>query len=208
MQTRLRRIRSSLDNNLISSKRVPEIQKEIAEMQQEAADLVTPEMETNTNTDHGELEPGRQVWLAEMGVHGTLITPPDKDGTVEVQIGSIRARVAIHDIEASGAPTEPQEQRTRYTPQVETPIHASVEEISLRGMRYEAAEQLLEKTLNDAFLSNAITLRIIHGKGTGILKQMTHEMLDHHPLVESHHMAEESNGGNGVTIARLSSHPQ
>ena len=208
LQTRLRRIRSSLDNNLISSKRVPEIQKEIAEMQQEAADLVTPEMETNTNTDHGELEPGRQVWLAEMGVHGTLITPPDKDGTDEVQIGSIRARVAIHDIEASGAPTEPQEQRTRYTPQVETPIRASVEEISLRGMRYEAAEQLLEKTLNDAFLSNAITLRIIHGKGTGILKQMTHEMLDHHPLVESHHMAEESNGGNGVTIARLSSHPQ
>lgn len=207
LQTRLRRIRASLDNNLISSKRVPEIQKEIAEMQQQATELVTPEVETDTETDPVKLVPGQQVWLAEMGVHGTLLTPPDKDGTVEVQIGSIRARVALHDIEASSAPTVQQEERTPYISRVETPIHAPVEEISLRGMRYDAAEQLLEKTLNDAFLANAITLRIIHGKGTGTLKQMTHEMLDHHPLVESHHMAEQSNGGNGVTIARLSSHP-
>jgi DNA mismatch repair protein MutS2 len=143
-----------------------------------------------------------------MRVHGTLLTTPDKDGMVEVQIGSIRSRVATHDIEASSAPTKQSEQRTAYTPRTGKPTRPPVEEISLRGMRYEAAEQLLEKTLDDAFLANTTTLRVIHGKGTGILKQMTHEMLDQHPLVESHHMAPQPDGGNGVTIARLSSHPE
>jgi DNA mismatch repair protein MutS2 len=79
---------------------------------------------------------------------------------------------------------------------------AAATEIDLRGQRVDAALDKVEGILNDAALAGASDVRIIHGKGTGALRQAIREYLDGHPLVESL-AAGEGSGGDGVTVVAL-----
>jgi DNA mismatch repair protein MutS2 len=76
-------------------------------------------------------------------------------------------------------------------------------EIDLRGLTSEEARQRLEQHLSDAVLTGVGTLRVIHGKGTGVLRETVREILAHHPLVRSHRTAEARDGGDGATLADL-----
>ena len=79
---------------------------------------------------------------------------------------------------------------------------ASVE-IDLRGQRVEEVVPRLEKYLDDAFLAGMPFVRIVHGKGTGALRQAVREQLRKHPLVKSQRPGAEGEGGSGVTVAYL-----
>jgi len=76
-------------------------------------------------------------------------------------------------------------------------------EIMLRGLTVEEAVPRLDKYLDDAQLAGLTRVRIIHGKGTGTLRQVVGEFLDEHTNVRGHYMAEQSEGGLGATIALL-----
>ena len=77
-------------------------------------------------------------------------------------------------------------------------------ELHLRQLTIDEALPRLDKYLNDAFMAGLYQVRIIHGKGTGTLRQVVREKLSHHPLVESHRPAGYGEGGAGVTIVELS----
>ena len=77
-------------------------------------------------------------------------------------------------------------------------------ELHLRQLTIDEALPKLDKYLNDAFMAGLYQVRIIHGKGTGTLRQVVREKLSHHPLVESHRPAGYGEGGAGVTIVELS----
>jgi DNA mismatch repair protein MutS2 len=62
---------------------------------------------------------------------------------------------------------------------------------------------LLEKYLDDAFLAGMPFVRIVHGKGTGTLRQVVRQELRNHPLVKSHRSGAQGEGGSGVTVAYL-----
>lgn len=74
-------------------------------------------------------------------------------------------------------------------------------EITLRNMRAEDAVQLLERFLDDAILGNVPWVRIVHGKGEGILRQITQDYLKKHPEVKNFRDGDATEGGQGVTIA-------
>jgi len=76
-------------------------------------------------------------------------------------------------------------------------------EVHLRGMRVEEALEKLDRYLNDAFLAGLRSVRVVHGKGTGTLRQVVREVLSGHPLVKSYRPAERNEGGEGVTVAEL-----
>ena len=76
-------------------------------------------------------------------------------------------------------------------------------DIDVRGMRAVEAEEALERYLNDAYLASLPFVRIIHGKGTGALRQAIREFLARHPLVSGFEGSKDNQGGEGVTIARL-----
>jgi len=78
-------------------------------------------------------------------------------------------------------------------------------ELHLRGYRVADALPRLETYLNDAFLAGLPWVRIVHGKGSGVLRQAVHEVLPHHALVTSFRIGQEGEGGEGVTIVRLAS---
>jgi len=78
-------------------------------------------------------------------------------------------------------------------------------EIDLRGQRAEDALDGLERYLERAYLSGLPYVRIIHGKGTGKLRTVVREKLEGHPYVKNYERGGENEGGDGVTIAKLSS---
>jgi DNA mismatch repair protein MutS2 len=77
-------------------------------------------------------------------------------------------------------------------------------EIHLRRLTVDEALFQLDRYLNDAFMSGLTCVRVVHGKGTGTLRQAIGESLKDHPLVKSYRPGEYGEGGAGVTIVDLS----
>lgn len=76
-------------------------------------------------------------------------------------------------------------------------------EIHLRRLTIDEALPKLDKYLDDAFMAGFNQVRVIHGKGTGTLRQAIHNQLKNHSLVKSYHPGEYGEGGAGVTIVEL-----
>ena len=155
--------------------------------------------------DLGELQTGAvavgdSVWVPSLKLLGEVVSAPDQQGTVEVQVGSFKTRVPGADIEkrASARRAESQRQIIALNPQPETPL-----QLDLRGWRAEDVEPALDRYLNDAYLAGLPFVRIIHGKGTGVLRQVVRDIVSRHGLVKSSRSGESSEGGDGVTVATL-----
>jgi len=78
------------------------------------------------------------------------------------------------------------------------------DELHLRHLTLDEALPKLDKYLHDAFMAGLYQVSIIHGKGTGTLRQAVRKILDKHPLVDSYRPAGYGEGGAGVTIVELS----
>jgi len=79
-----------------------------------------------------------------------------------------------------------------------------INEVHLRRLTVDEALIKLDRCLNDAFMAGLNQLRIVHGKGTGTLRQAVREQLAKHPLVSSYRPASYGEGGEGATIVELS----
>jgi len=77
------------------------------------------------------------------------------------------------------------------------------DEVHLRRLTVDEALLKLDKYLNDAFMAGLYQVRVIHGKGTGTLREVIRKQLARHPLVKSYRPAEYGEGGAGVTIVTL-----
>jgi len=76
-------------------------------------------------------------------------------------------------------------------------------EIDLHGLFANEARERLEQTIADAISAGHDRIRIVHGKGTGILRREVRDLLKHHPKVRTYQYASPHDGGEGVTIAAL-----
>jgi len=76
-------------------------------------------------------------------------------------------------------------------------------ELRIRRLTVDEALFRLEQYLNDAFMAGLPSVRIVHGKGTGMLRQAVHEVLAKHPLVKSFRLGDYGEGDYGVTIVEL-----
>ena len=80
---------------------------------------------------------------------------------------------------------------------------AAIDEVHLRRLTGDEALAKLDQFLNRAFLAGLYQVRVIHGKGTGVLRQVVRKQLAEHPLVKSYRPADYGEGGAGVTIVEL-----
>lgn len=143
---------------------------------------------------------GDAVWVESLGAVGEVLGPADDAGQVEVQVGSFKVRRPLGDLRKAG-----RSEARRETPAAPTvsPARNVPLEIEFRGLRVAEVEEALDRYLNDAYLAGLPFVRIIHGKGTGVLRQVVRELLSAHPLVASFAGAPDRDGGEGVTVAHL-----
>ncbi|MGQ9467328.1 MAG: endonuclease MutS2 [Anaerolineae bacterium] len=145
----------------------------------------------------GPLQPGDTVWVKSLRAIGELRALVDDE--VEVQVGPLRVRVPARELERRAPPAPVVEPSgVRYAPPT-APLR-----LDLRGQTVEEALERLDRYLDTAALAGLPWAHIVHGKGTGALRQAVRDFLRRHPLVRSYRSGEEGEGGDGVTVVVLS----
>ena len=147
-----------------------------------------------------ELQSGDEVKVISYGQKGTLIEKA-ADGEWLVQIGILKMR--IHETDLQWVKPEKAKETVTVTNVRGRSGDGVKLELDLRGERYEEAIRQTEKYIDDALLSNYPRVSIIHGKGTGALREGIQKYLRRHPRVKSYRFGEAGEGGYGVTIVEL-----
>jgi len=152
--------------------------------------------------DESIIAAGDTVWLKEANMQATVLSVSEETQQVEVQSGSTRIRLGLDSVKKV---TQPDSRATTgFTPKTKQPGGRVVSvELDLRGKRADEIEWALDSYLNDAALSNLSEARIIHGFGTGTVRNIVRELLTSHPLAKSFRPGGRGEGGDGVTVVRL-----
>ncbi|WP_273725266.1 endonuclease MutS2 [Leuconostoc mesenteroides] len=157
-----------------------------------------------------ELAPGDEITVRSYSQQGTLVKK-HKNGQWEVEMGILKMLVDEDDIVKTEATVKAQKGKAKKKQQKiirkttsSGSTRASVKSsLDLRGVRYEAALTELDRYLDTAVLANISPVEIIHGKGTGALRQGVTEFLRSDRRVKSYHFASANAGGDGATIVEL-----
>ena len=141
---------------------------------------------------------GQRVRVVSLAVTGTIASI--KDGEAEVLVGNIKLRRPVDDLEVieNVGPKLPQHVQLNITPK-----QLEKAEINVIGLKVDEALDIADKFLDDAFLAQVNPVRIVHGMGTGALRQAIAGWLTKHPHVSRFESAPHSEGGRGVTIVTL-----
>ncbi|MCS7209950.1 MAG: endonuclease MutS2 [Fimbriimonadales bacterium] len=198
----LERVRAEAEQILRQLRQASRESKHTAQLREQLTTLIdqaraTQRVEpadTPTSSAPVAWQVGMRVRVRSLNQIGTLAELPD--GThAQVYLGKVRMPVAVSDIEPLETPAPTPARVKRPRPAQPVPL-----ELDLHGLRVEEAQPLLEKYLDDAILAGYDTVRILHGKGTGALRQMVWDYLKRHPQVRDRYHPPNTEGGEGATV--------
>ncbi|WP_068515945.1 endonuclease MutS2 [Caldimicrobium thiodismutans] len=141
---------------------------------------------------------GEKVFVKCFGKEGTILKIKDK--TALVLSGQMKLEVPLQELRREDIKNPP---KPRYSATLSHPPSCSKEKIHLLGEEVESALNLLERKLNRCFLEGKDQLLVIHGHGTGKLRQAIRDYLKVHPLVKAYEEAPSYEGGSGATLVYL-----
>ncbi|MBO5369205.1 MAG: endonuclease MutS2 [Clostridia bacterium] len=147
---------------------------------------------------------GQDVELVSMHQTGSVMTLPDAKGNFQVRVGIMKLTVNLKDVRIKSEPGEKKKQKK--TPSGDQSFSKTMSlssELDVRGETVESAVMLIDKFLDDAILSSLGQVRIIHGKGTGLLRQGIHSYLKRLSYVKSYRLGVFGEGDSGVTVVEL-----
>lgn len=153
-----------------------------------------------------EFKLGESVKVLSLNVKGHVIAPPDRKGLVQVQMGIIKSKFPIGDLEIIDE--EPlylkksREQKGNQKMKMGKSFQIRPE-INLLGKTVDEAISSLDKYLDDAYLAHLPSVRVVHGKGTGALRKGVHEYLKRQNYIKSFRLGEFGEGDSGVTIVEF-----
>jgi DNA mismatch repair protein MutS2 len=155
-----------------------------------------------TEAGAGPITAGDTVWLKDAGVSATVLSMSEERGLVEVQAGKVKMTLRLDSVEKRIPATGAVKAGSALIRREMRKSRVSLE-LDLRGKRAEEVEPALDDYLNQASLCSLSRVRIIHGIGTGTVRQIVREILASHPLVTSFQPGEQGEGGDGVTIVSM-----
>jgi DNA mismatch repair protein MutS2 len=222
VQRELARIRVETSRANLTRERLGEARETVRNLEEQLPAAIpaprhpTRQAEPELEATGGPLQIGDTVRVLSFGQNAELVGLSPDRSEAEVQMGSMRFRVSVDNIERLSRRQAAQDAREvpatrsaaeRSQPAVTLPRYEDQPEVAtqldIRGWRVDQALEDLDSYLNDAVMAGMPAVRIVHGKGTGALRSAVREQLAHHPLVKSYTSASPQDGGDGVTIVRL-----
>ena len=177
------------------------IRSKINDRNQELSIKQSPDTQSQIKT--GQLKLGDSVKIIKMGLKGTVSSLPDQKGNLFVQCGIIKSQVNVKDLvlieEVPSYLKELARPQGSSKPKLSKASTISYE-INLLGKTVDEAISELDKYLDDAYLSHLPTVRVVHGKGTGALRNAVQAHLKKTSYVKSFRNGELGEGDAGVTI--------
>lgn len=212
---RRRMAKGSIDSQDAHSQFLQRASNTIGRRELDTEGRVEQEVATPGSADvriRGPIEKGDRVFVPNLQATGEVIGIENRNGVpheADIQVGNFRLKLPVRRLELrSKAQKEPEQTiqpvvRLRTKPKAGDAALTSLTELDLRGERVDAGLQRLEGYLDDAYLENLPWVRIIHGKGTGAMRDAVRTALRGHPLVSKYRPGEIGEGDDGVTVANL-----
>jgi len=215
LKTQLKMLKNELKKARQPLEALQAIEEKIELVEEQVQEPIKRLRQTQKGKTVGVLKTGDRVVLRSLGTEGILSSIDGEEA--EVQAGSLRLRVQLEELkkksdEPPAISVKASGKKRSAEPQSSgTSRHSSIlaaspgMELDLRGQRAEDALDMLERYLEKAYMAGLPFVRIIHGKGTGKLRQEVRAALKEHPQVASFEEGGPKEGGEGVTVAKLAS---
>ena len=175
---------------------------------------------SNTNVEHIELpdhlapvvareniKPGLNVYVSNLKTDGVVISNVSKDDTVQVQIGAMKMKVDIKYLQEvtqkNNAGTSKNTHNSMTAGRSSFKSQSVSPEINLLGLTVDEAIPIIDKYLDDCFIAKLSPIRIVHGKGTGALRDGIHRYLKTNKIVDNFRLGTFGEGEMGVTVVNL-----
>lgn len=201
----IREIRESQANK----ENIKEVRGQLSEMESRLDEVIeeTAEPRRAAKIDAESLTIGMTVTVLSLDQEGSVLELPVK-GKVTVEVDGKRLRIPVSwlgEAIAQEKQEEKQEEKPGEKPGVVNISNRSESgfKLDLRGFRAEEALSEVDRFIDQAVLSGIPMLQIIHGKGTGTLKKVIHELLEKHPAVKKKRLGGLDEGGAGVTFVEM-----
>ncbi len=196
-----------------------ELQEEMIRMQEKVSGEMSRETEKRFLDRYGELLPGalekgKRIFIVPLEKEGTIEDFDTEKKTVSVRIGSLRSRYRFGDLlipketgikkKKPRQEKKPAEKLPKNDAKIPVTLQTSYNTVDLRGMIADEAVRVMEGSLDRMLRSGIPSAVVIHGHGTGILKKTVRERLKDSFYADDFRPGERNEGGDGVTIVRLS----
>ena len=160
--------------------------------------------ENESNTLKEPLMLGEEVKVLSLNENGYIQTLPDKNGNLQVKIGILKVNANISDIIRIEKIIDNSKEKISHSKATFIKSDKMYNnKIDVRGYNTEDAIYEIDKFLDDSFIANLNEVTIVHGKGTGVLRNNISDFLRKHKLVKSFSFAKFNEGGDGATIVKL-----
>jgi DNA mismatch repair protein MutS2 len=173
------------------------LKENIDELNKKAVEKKEEEFEVLEDVNVGD-----EVFVTTVSQKGVVLSKPDSKGEVQVQIGIIKMNVPLNKLKRVEQDKK-EVKKSGVTNIIKQKAQNISAEIDLRGQTVDEALYNLDKYLDDAYLAGLNFVRIIHGKGTGALREGIKQELRKHQYVKSMRSGDINEGGSGVTIVEL-----
>lgn len=162
------------------------------------------ENEINNSISKNDIHIGLEVFVNKFNQNGTVLSNVNKSNEIEVQIGNMKTHVNIKDLSYSKNVQSKDVNVSNYSNrQSKLNTKQVSNELNVIGNNVEEAIWMIDKYLDDCVLSGLTTVRIVHGKGTGKLRDGIHAFLKKNKHVESFRLGTFGEGEMGVTVVQL-----
>ncbi len=210
LREELARIRRTMNRSKAPAEEVRQLDQDLKAAEKTVKKSGSKAMKNAANlTEDRPLKVGDKVRVRSLGTESLAVISAVDGDEAEIRLGALRMRVPLRDLSRKNdaeSPEEPAAERSGSARVSGEIFHASPGvEIDLRGLDSQEMSERLEKYLDDAALAGLPYVRIIHGKGTGILRRTARRLLLDHPHVKYIESGQDNEGGDGVTVAHLKS---
>ena len=184
-----------------------------ANIKNNLATIKSDDSNTNNNSTTFEISIGMQALVKPFNMTGTIVSMPNRNNEVMVQFGSTKTKVKVSNLELiknsnsqgnlNNKTTNNVHSGKGYSTSSNLKAKSVSTEINVIGENVEDAIFIIDKFLDDCYLANLPNVRIVHGKGTGKLRDGVHSFLRKHPHVKSFRLGTFGEGEMGVTIVEF-----
>ncbi len=164
------------------------------------------ERQVNQNPiDIDELKVGGRVKLLTLDQNGEVLTLPDEKGDLSVKVGIMKINVNIDDLMLinDGTKKKKKPRTSSYGSMYRAKAQTISMSVNVQGQNLEEALMNVDKYIDDAYMAGLKEVTVIHGIGTGVLKQGLRQSFRKHKLVASYRKGAYNEGGDGVTVVKL-----
>ena len=150
-----------------------------------------------------QIKPGLTVFVTNLNSNGVILSNISKNNTVQVQVGAMKMNVDIKFLQETKASSKQKNLSYVSTNKSTSKSQSVSPELNILGLTVGEAIPIIDKYLDDCFIAKLSPIRIVHGKGTGALRNGVHKFLKSNKLVDSFRLGTFGEGEIGVTVVNL-----